>query len=582
LLFLSAAEIINPMKNSKKSIQFSLKWSLLLLLTSCQSSVTTNTQREPNAAAATADAPKHWLSDAARPASSAVSKLVADYEKKKKSALKKDAPAGAVTAEQMEPLARYIEFLNLPAAEKQKVTDRLMESSLQFLTCNAEDWGCLEKTPDITPLAKYRIDSVADLGKPVRINKPLDMKYYFTQQWYRHRKELIEEREVAIPERASLASELQKVIDNPWNRVSMAIYGIDGIGEIDKQTKQPNHSMDGVFAAIKSHPSARAVVDVENYKQAGNNVEITYQYPPTQELYNDLNQNTTEASQRVRLEYPTASIMHNKFFVFEKGNNKSVWTGTANISKNCTGDEDFANMAVYIKNNEIAGAFLAEFEEMYNYMPGTQARGPNRIGRFHQNKTPNTQRYFVFSDDTEVNLHFSPTDDGEHRTILPVILSSRPGDELRISMFGSGGPEYVRAIQYAAAKGAKVKVFLDRDTTFQISTSWINRKAAVKLDGPNPYGPVKGSLEVRHTNWGMGHMNHHKSATLTRKTANGMQAQVLIVGSQNWSVAGNDLNDENMLTFRNLKQELQSAKDYNEHFDRMLWPTGKIVPVAAQ
>jgi phosphatidylserine/phosphatidylglycerophosphate/cardiolipin synthase-like enzyme len=570
------------MKNSKKSIQFLLKWSSLLLITSCQSPVATNTQREPSAAAAAAEAPKHWLSDAPRASAATVSKLVADYEKKKRTALKKDAPERAVTTEQMEPLARYIEQLNLPATEKAKVTERLMESSLQFLTCNAEDWACLEKSPDITPLAKHRVDSVADLGKPVRINKPLDMKYFFTQQWYRAKKELIEEREVAIPERATLASELQRVIDQPWNRVSAAIYGIDGIGEIDKMTKTPNHSMDGVFAAIKSHPSARAVVDIEAYKQTGNKVEITYQYPPTQQLYDELNQNTTEASQRVRLEYPAASIMHNKFFVFEKGNNKSIWTGTSNISKNCTGDEDFANMAVYIKNNEIASAYLAEFEEMYNYMPGTQSRGPSRIGRFHQNKTPNTQRYFVFSDDTEATLHFSPTDDGEHRSILPVLLSARPGDELRISMFGSGGPEYVRAIQYAAAKGAKVRVFLDRDTTFQIPTSWINKKAPVKLDGPNPYGPLKGSLEVRYTNWKNGHMNHHKSATLTRKTGNGLKAEVLIVGSQNWSIAGNDQNDENMLTFRNLKQELQVAKDYNEHFDRMLWPTGKIVPVAAE
>jgi len=221
LLFLSGAVIINSMKNSKKSIQFALKWSSLLLitsclsplLTSCQSSVTTNTQREPSAAAA--DAPKHWLSDASRPAGSAVTKLVADYEKKKKSALKKDAPAEAVTAEQMEPLAKYVEHLNLPAAEKIKVTERLMESSLQFLTCNADDWACLEKTPDITPLAKYRVDASADLGKAIRINRPLEMKYFFTQQWYRAKKELLEEREVAIPERTTLATELQKVIEQP-------------------------------------------------------------------------------------------------------------------------------------------------------------------------------------------------------------------------------------------------------------------------------------------------------------------------------------------------------------------------------
>jgi phosphatidylserine/phosphatidylglycerophosphate/cardiolipin synthase-like enzyme len=567
------------MKNSPKSFQFSLKFFVLILLCSCQTK--TASQRVPSSAGA-AD---NWLTGAVAPDELAVSKLVADYEKKKKTALKKNAPAVPVTADQMRPVARYLEFLKLPESEKAEVESRLFESSLQFLNCSSEDWACLEQKPEITPLALHRIDTGPDLGKAVVVNQPLDISYFFTQQWYRYKKEILDEqREVSIPDKAALSGELLKALDNNWSRVSMAIYGIDGIGEIDKQSKGKvaNHSMDAVFTAIKSQPNARAVVDVESYKKNGTGVEVGYQYPPTQELYEQLNQNTTEESQRVRLEYPTTGIMHNKFFVFEKNGTKSVWTGTANISKNCTGDEDFANMAVFIRNNEIASAYLAEFEEMFNYMPGTQTRGPARIGRFHQNKTANTNRYFVFSDGTEVNLHFSPTDDGEHRAILPMILSARPGDELRISMFGSGGAEYVRAIQYAAAKGVNVKVFLDRDTTFQISTSWINRKAPVRLNAPNPYGPVKGKLEIRLSNWAQGHMNHHKSATLTRKTDSGMQSQILVVGSQNWSEAGNDLNDENMLMFRNLRGELQMAKAYNEHFDTMLWPTGKVVPVEEQ
>jgi phosphatidylserine/phosphatidylglycerophosphate/cardiolipin synthase-like enzyme len=565
------------MKKTARSHHAILNWTLLFLLSSCQN-VSLN-QRVPSSSS---NPSNHWLNSVGEPSASDVSQIVTDYEKKKKTALKKEAPVTVVTADQMKPVAKYLEFLKLPAGEKAEVENRLFESSLQFLTCQTEDWACLEQKPDVTPLARHRIDISAELGKVIRINKPLDINYFFTQQWYRYKKEILDEqREVSIPEKAVLSNELLKVIDNNWSRVSMAIYGIDGIGEVDKQSKGKvaNHSMDGVFAAIKSQPNARAVVDVETYKKTGSNVEIGYQYPPTQELYNNLNQNTVEDSQRVRLEYPVAGIMHNKFFVFEKGDSKSVWTGTANISKNCTGDEDFANMTVYIRNNEIASAYLTEFEEMFNYMPGTQSNGPSRIGRFHQNKTPNTNRYFAFSDGTEVNLHFSPTDDGEHRAILPMIYSARPGDELRISMFGSGGAEYVRALQYAAAKGVIVKVFLDRDTTFQISTSWINRKAPVRLDSVNPYGPVKGKLEVRLSNWAMGHMNHHKSATLTRKTDAGMVSQVLVVGSQNWSEAGNDVNDENMLMFRNLNSELVMAKAYNEHFDTMLWPTGKVVPI---
>jgi len=262
----------------------------------------------------------HWLDNTPVPSSSVAAKLVTDYEKKKKSALKKNAPSIPVTAEQMQPVAKYLEFLKLPESQKTDVENRLFESSLQFLTCSAEDWACLEKTPAVTPLAQYRIDAAPDLGKAVSVGKPLDISYFFTQQWYRYKKEILDQqREVSIPDRPVLAGELLKALDNNWSRVSMAIYGIDGIGELDKQAKnQPNHSMDGVFSAIKSQPNARAVVDVETYKKNGSNVEISYQYPPTQQLLDQLNQNTTEDSQRVRLEYPTSGIMHNKFFVFEK------------------------------------------------------------------------------------------------------------------------------------------------------------------------------------------------------------------------------------------------------------------------
>ena len=89
---------------------------------------------------------------------------------------------------------------------------------------------------------------------------------------------------------------------------------------------------------------------------------------------------------------PTANIMHNKFFVFEKDNKKSVWTGTANISKNCMGEENFANMAVYIQNTEVAESYLSEFEEMFTYTPAGEIKAPMLVGKFHQNKRTRKRR----------------------------------------------------------------------------------------------------------------------------------------------------------------------------------------------
>lgn len=547
-------------------------------LVACSTSTTTPSSevRTPSQVAIST-----WMAGKPTANADTVRELTAAYDKKAKP-LTKTMPMPSPSFDQMQKIAHYIEFLNIPEAVKKETVERLLESSTQFLFCeNLEDWACLEQPPAVVPAALYRIESEKDLGRPVAVAGPLKMNYFFTRQWYKTHKELADgAAEVAIPEKAQLATELNKVMSQDWARVSAAIYGIDGIGEIDSSTKTPNNSMMDVFNSIKKQKNMRVVVDVENYKKLPDGKkQIEYQYPPTQQLYDSFNQNQTAEATRVRLEYPAANIMHNKFFVFDNGKEKSVWTGTANISKNCTGDEDFANMAVYIQNNEIAESYQKEFEEMFNFAPAGTINAPQPVGRFHQNKRPNTKRYFTFKDGTEVKLYFSPTDDGEHRSIIPMLLSAREGDTIRISMFGSGGIEYVRAMQYAAARGAHVKVFVDRDTSFQISNSWINKKSPFRLQGLNPYGVVKGSLEIRHTNWGFGNMDHHKSATLTRATSKGDLAQLLIVGSQNWSTAGNDSNDENMLTIRNKEKGLQVAKDYNEHFDTMIWPTGKTVPM---
>lgn len=536
------------------------------------------TAREPSQAVL-----KTWLEGRPTATVDQVKNLTELYNKKAKP-LQKTTKVAQPTFEQMQKIAHYIDFLNIPEKLQKQTVERLLESSTQFLFCdNLEDWTCLQSTPTLTPLASHRIETSAGLGTVVNVASPFKMNYFFTKQWYRSRKNLIGEAEVAIPDKPALAGELNAVLSQPWSRVSAAMYGIDGIGDIAPETKKANTSMLQVYQSILAQPNFRSVVDIKSMtKLPDNKSQLVFDYEPTQTMIDTLNKNQTLESSRVRLEYPfNGAIMHNKFFVFEKDKNKSVWTGTANISLACIGDENFANMAVYIQNTEIADSYLKEFEEMYNFAPVGTIKAPQSVGRFHRNKTPNTKRYFSFSDGTEVALHFSPTDDGEHRSILPMLLSAREGDVIRISMFGSSGVEYVRAIQYAVANGALVKVFMDAGQNLYSPGSWIHKDTLAKLHGANPYGAVKGSIEIRSTDWGgiYYRKNHHKSATLTRKTNSGFLPQVLIVGSQNWSVPGNDDNDENMLTIRNLKNGLTVVKDYNEHFDKMLWPTGKVVPL---
>ena len=311
-------------------------------------------------------------------------------------------------------------------------------------------------------------------------------------------------------------------------------------------------------------------------------VRVAFQYDGSEALIRLLNRTATQDSEaRARLEFPSQGIMHNKFAIL---GGDSVWTGTTNIAQTCMGDEQNANMAVYIHNAAIAATFKKEFEEMWTFDPSlhatdgkgqyVNAQGGKElpVGHFHSKKTVNTPRYFVFDDKTEVSVHFSPTDDGEHRAILPMLLSAKQGDLIKVSMFGGGGLEYVRAFQLAASRGAKIQISLD-SVTGSNGGGWIRDPKANLLDGKNPYDPSGASsanIEVRLSGWRG--LNHHKTGVLLRNLGGGKyRAEEIILGSQNWSGEGNDTNDENMIAIRNRFQDVPAAAAFAKEFDEHIW-----------
>jgi phosphatidylserine/phosphatidylglycerophosphate/cardiolipin synthase-like enzyme len=307
---------------------------------------------------------------------------------------------------------------------------------------------------------------------------------------------------------------------------------------------------------------------------AGKNaIRMAFQYKDSMRLVRMLNEGIkTNDEARARLEYPMRGIMHNKFAVMKDGDKYSVWSGTTNVADTCMGSENNANVAVLIHHTEVAKTFLAEFKEMFEFDPKNvklSDRVPTLLtGRFHSEKTVNTKRYFKFADGHEMRVHFSPTDDGEHRAILPMIRSSQPGDTLRISMFGSGGIEGVRALQSAVARGVNVLIVLD-NLTGSGNFSWIKHSEGNLME-TNPYlteNSVPGDLEIHLNNWDG--LNHHKTATLTKANGN---VEGMIIGSQNWSRAGNDTNDENMITIRRLGGSIKAGEDFNGVFEQYIRP----------
>lgn len=520
---------------------------------------------------------------------------------------------------------KYFSFLKLdPTSPTGKVTfNRLLFSSTQFLVCSDfEDWQCLESSPVLQPNQDFRREVGVGLGQKVPVEGPFLIKPFFTTKYFTNGMNKVKVAQGLSPGEHTLAMDLAEIIDNGWvtqrwGAIDMALFGMD---DLDK-TMMPVWS--AILKAKEKLTRIRGVFDIERLQKtdlkpiyvsylenipreyAAQNlfslIEIApgkkttigkFQYKDSVTVIKALNRGvTSEQEALARLEWPISPfIMHNKFFVFSDENKKpvAVWTGTANVAKTCMGIEANANMSVYITDPNIAKVFSDEFKEMYeDVLPSEKKEddryagidGPIVYGKFHTAKRPQTQRYFSYSDGTEVRVHFSPTDDGEHRAIIPTLLSARPGDEIRISMFASGGIEYVRAIQYAVAKGANVKMVFDRLTNSGC-TSWINNVVA-NIREKNPYveNPT-GTLDFKVSAWSGG-KDHHKIGTLTRLTAGALVPEVLIIGSQNWTAPGNDKNDENMLTIRNRNLAsggLAVAGAFNKHFDEMLWRASVPMP----
>jgi phosphatidylserine/phosphatidylglycerophosphate/cardiolipin synthase-like enzyme len=546
-------------------------------------------------------------------------------------------------------ISKYVAYIMYkypdPLIKKQIATsliNRLMQSSVQFILCtDLNDFKCLEQTPLLQPTVKFRIENPElKLGEIVNIEDSLEknMEYYFNDQIF------------AIEDNYDSSKGVAKILENKIKSVGtdskndglyMAIYGMDDIDTLDKNTG----SLSGIYNALSDRmnvgTNVYAVFDqgganptaerplvfsyipppspaeqkkwilgpLETKTDTDSNLtteltNLSFQYNGgTQGLLRKLNQNIKSNEEaRGRLEWPSSDLMHNKFFIFKNNSKLSVWTGTANISRTDIGTERNSNLSVYINNTEVAESYLTEFLEMYEFRdPETVSltKTPNfvglnntnyfPIGRFHRAKSPNTKRYFNFQkDQTELRLYFSPTDDAEHRAILPMLLSAQSGDQILISMYGAAGIEYVRALQLASARGVDIQIIVDSPTACG-SGSWAGRTGDATLIENNPFRGLNQNseinlkpIQIHKNNKNIGltwKQNHQKIGLLIRKKSDGtMSPENFIFGSQNWSISGNDQNDENLIALRKQNGPIKIAQSFEDHFKNFLWPKSESIP----
>ena len=215
--------------------------------------------------------------------------------------------------------------------------------------------------------------------------------------------------------------------------------------------------------------------------------------------------------------------MHNKFFVVDS---RFVWTGSTNVSDSGTGGYN-ANLVTVIDSRKVAAAYLEEMDQMYGR------------GRYHRQKKSNGILK-VALDDADVEVLFSPQDTPIRERVRPILKDAEKSVD--VAVFFLTHKHITGDLIKLHRKGVKVRVIIDATAAKNGYTKHELLRAA--------------GIPVKVENWG-GKM-HMKSAVIDGKT--------LVTGSMNWTTAGDDDNDENVVIIHSETH----AKQYTEFFED-LW-----------
>ena len=219
----------------------------------------------------------------------------------------------------------------------------------------------------------------------------------------------------------------------------------------------------------------------------------------------------------------TNRIMHNKFFVVDS---KRVWTGSANISDSGTGGYS-ANATIAAESATLADVYTREFERL------ARRTGP-------RDKKSSAVPRPLRVGDAIVEPWFSPQDRPMRYAVQPLI--ARATSTIDVSIFFLTHKYVAADLINAHRRGVRVRIIVDATS----ATNGYTKHELLRVAG----------IPLKVENWG-GKM-HAKAAAI--------DGEFLILGSMNWTSAGDNANDENTLILRSRRL----AAEYGVWFER-LW-----------
>ena len=244
-----------------------------------------------------------------------------------------------------------------------------------------------------------------------------------------------------------------------------------------------------------------------------------------------------------------SGLMHHKFMVVD---GKTVVTGSANFTlSGIHGDLDNlatqgnVNHLLNIENERLAELFTAEF----NYMWGDGAGGEmnSKFGLAKPWRSPQT----ITWDNTQVTLQFAPTSSSKDwwestgGLIGETISSATESVDLALFVFSE--QKIADVLQQKQQEGVQIRGIFDPGFAYRYYSEVLDMLGVTLYFRCQPEAdnnPWQNSLTTVGTpQITTGDKLHHKFAVIDRIS--------VITGSQNWSQAGDRLNDETLMAINN-------------------------------
>ncbi|MBD2259047.1 competence protein ComE [Pseudanabaena sp. FACHB-2040] len=259
-----------------------------------------------------------------------------------------------------------------------------------------------------------------------------------------------------------------------------------------------------------------------------------------------------------------SGLMHHKFAVIDS---RIVLTGSTNWSISDI-HGDFAspesrgnhNALLVINSPALASLYAEEFQEMWG--DGAAKRKDSRFGK---QKTYRAVRSLSLPG-TTLQLQFSPTPKPQtwaqsvNGLIAKTLQQAQRKADLALFVFSEQALS--NTLAQAAGRGVQVSTLIDPGFAYRdysegldmLGVRMPNQKCGYEANNQPWTKPIL-SAGIPHL--AEGDKLHHKFALIDDMT--------VIIGSQNWSKAANDTNDENLLVIRNPTV----AAHFRREFDRL-------------